>query len=56
MMEAPKVFVKYRKWLTSSKDPNFGWALKPGAPKEAKKLFEEFKKTYLDARKKGIYL
>ncbi|MFU0841779.1 MAG: hypothetical protein ACFWTZ_04105 [Burkholderia sp.] len=52
---APEVYVKYRKWLTpTGKDPVCSWELKPGAPKEAKKLLEEYKNWLQKAREKGI--
>lgn len=40
----PEWFVKYGKWITpTGKDPACSWKLKPGTPKEAKKLLEEYK-------------
>lgn len=53
-MVVPEVFIKYEKWLTTNpKKRDFTWELKPGAPEEAKKLFEKFKKSFLDMAKKG---
>jgi hypothetical protein len=53
-MAAPEVFLKYREWLTTDpKQKDFHWVLKPGAPEEAKKLYEKFKKTFLDMEKEG---
>jgi hypothetical protein len=53
----PVVFVKYGKWITATgKDPACSWELKPGAPKEAKKMLEEYKEKCREAYKKGIFL
>jgi hypothetical protein len=53
----PEVFVKYDKWIVNAdENSDFVWKLKPGAPKEAKILFEKFKKQMLDAKKKGMLL
>jgi hypothetical protein len=53
VMKVPEVYVKYKKWINfNGKNPKFGWELKPGAPKEAKKLFEEYKKAYLELYEK----
>ncbi|MFU0841778.1 MAG: hypothetical protein ACFWTZ_04100 [Burkholderia sp.] len=51
----PEWFVKYGKWITpTGKDPACSWELKPGAPKEAKKLLEEYKKKRREDYEKGI--
>lgn len=52
---APELYVKYEKWITDTgKNPEFSLKLKPGAPKEAKKLFEENKKAYLELYEKCL--
>jgi hypothetical protein len=56
-MIPPEGYEKYAKWFEAKgKDPEFTLSLKPGAPKEAKIIYEKIKKMYTDARKKGLYI
>ena len=56
-MVPPKDYGKYEKWFEAKgNDSGFTLSLKPGAPKEAKIMYEKIKKTYTDARKKGLYI
>ena len=53
----PELFKKYGKWITATgKNPYCSWELKPGAPKEAKKMLEDYKKKVIEMRKQGALM